>query len=169
MTLKNSNIVIGAITFALIIGAIVTGCMTRKVTTVTGTSATGFTTNTTTVVDEVNLQLDCEGIRIAAAGLVTVAIQKTGHDAKVIQALTDAHTGLDGALHGLNTNTLAQVEAQLKGVNNPQLTQEVDSFALSVSKLEQGLVQKYGATVGGEIAQAITQAITDGIGLGLGL
>lgn len=150
---------------ALLAAVVTTGCVLSKKQTVTPNGTGGFTTNVVTTVNELNLALWTGGTRLAAAGL-TAEFKK---DPVAVKALTDAHIALDGILHGANTNTTANVVEMLKSTGNPQLTMETTSFMNSVSKIEQGLLEKYGTTVAGEISVAFTQAISDGIALGLNL
>lgn len=145
---------------------IATGCMTQRVQKID--PATGFT-NTVTVVNEVNLSLDCEGIKLAACGTVIAVGKVTKGDEKVLMALADAHTTLDGILHGINSATSQDVLDMLKNSGNAQLAKEAQSFAMTVSNIEQKYLQGVSATVRGEITTKITQAIDDGLAMGLNL
>lgn len=156
----------GFLPFALIaVVAVVisTGCMTSKVAQVQPNG----TTNYVTVVNEVNLALDCEGIKLGAAGTVVAVEKLTHNDPKAIQAMQVAQTTIDGVLHGTSTATRQDILNILNKSGNATLAKEAESFAETVSNIEQKYLQGVSATVAGEITVKINQAIDDGLALGL--
>lgn len=147
--------------------AFITGCVLGKKTTVTTNPNGTFTTNTVVVVNEANLALDSAALQAATAiGVNAVRIQ-TKNDPGVIQAMKDAKTALDGILMGASQQTTDQVLALLKANGNPALQQQVTSLVQTISALEQGLLQKYGATVAGEITLSILKSVDAGLAIGL--
>jgi len=153
--------VIAVATAALLI--VPSGCMTRKVTTVTQTT-TGFDTNVVTEVNTNNLILESSALQAATAISVSIVVQK---DPSVIPALKDAQTALDGVLNGSNPQTTQQVLETLKATGNPALTSEITSLMATASALEQNLLARYGAGVAGQISVALTRAANAGIIVGL--
>lgn len=151
---------------AIAISAVVisTGCMTSKVAQINPTTGA---TNFVTVVNEVNLALDCEGIKLGAAGTVVAVEKLTHNDPKAIQAMQVAQTTIDGVLHGTSTATRQDILNILNKSGNATLAKEAESFAETVSNIEQKYLQGVSATVAGEITIKINQAIDDGLALGL--
>lgn len=141
-----------------------TGCLTSKTQTVTGTAATGFSTNTVTTVNEANLALDSAGLQSMTAISVSMLVNK---NAGLVPPLKNAQVALDGILNGSNPQTTAQVLAMLKAQNNADMTTEITSLVTSVSQLEQDLLKKYGASVAGEITVALVRAVDRGLIVGL--
>lgn len=147
-----------------------TGCATSHKVTITQDPTSGaFSTNTTVVVNEVNLALDCVAAQGATAIAVNVVLVQTKHDPNVVQALKNAKIAMDGILNGSNQQTTAQVLALLKAQGNQALTDQVTQLVDTVSKLEQGLLQKYGTTVAGEISLSLLKAVDAGLTIGLGV
>jgi len=132
------------------------GCVTSKTTAPNG--ATTITVNTN------NLALDAAVLQSATAIAVSVAIQK---DPGAIPALKDASTALTGILTGANTQNTAQLLQTLGASNNPTLAAEITPLIGTASALEQQLINKYGSSVGGQIALAITKAVAAGFAIGL--
>lgn len=148
-----------AITLAAAIGLIAlsnTGCMTSKVAGPNGTTVTVVNTN--------NLALDASVFQGAVAISVSLLAQK---DPSVVPPLRSAHVALDGILNGANQMTTQEVLNMLKAAGNPALSAEVTSLVQTASALEQTLLMKYGAEVGGQIGLALVKAADAGIVIGL--
>lgn len=160
------------ISVALLATAIVsltqTGCVTTKTTTVTaGTNSAGLATLTTNVVvtvNQANLALDCAGIQAATGLTVAEVLQK---DPTARPVIVDVQTGLNGILNGATPATTAQAEALITKSNNAAVTAQLTPIINNMSSLEQSLIKKYGAGVGGQIAVAVTTAVLNGINAGL--
>lgn len=150
-----------------VIGLLSTGCAIAHKSTITANPNGTYTTNTTAVVNESNLALDCVAVQGATAIAVNVVLVQTKHDAGVIESLKNAKLALDGILLGSNQQTTQQVLELLKANGNPALQQQLTQLIDTASKLEQGLIQKYGVTVAGEIALSILKSIDAGLAIGL--
>ena len=145
----------------------IVGCVTAKKITTTANADGTFTTNTTTVVNEANLALDCAGIQVVTAVSVNAVRIQSKNDPNVLNALKNAKVALDGILTGANQQTTAQVLTILKANDNPALQQQVSSLVQTVSALEQSLLQKYGTGVAGEITLSILKSVDAGLAIGL--
>lgn len=159
MFLKLSAAVLAVLSVTLI------GCVTSKVSTVTPT-ATGFVTNTVTVVNTNNLTLDAAALQAATAVSVSLVVNNP-KNAAMIPALKDAQIALDGILNGSNATTTTQVLTLLQANSNPALSQEITSLLSVVSAFEQSVLAKYGPSVAGQIGLAVTRAIDAGLIVGL--
>lgn len=159
MNKKQTTIVL-TLASLLISGLLIAGCVTSKV----QTPGPNGTTITTTVVNTNNLNLDAAVLQGATAISVSLLVQK---DPSTIQPLKNAHVALDGILNGANQMTTQEVLTMLKASGNPQLSAEVTSLVQTASSLEQTLLAKYGAEVGGQIAVAVTRAVDAGLIIGL--
>lgn len=135
-------------------------CMTKKVTAIASDPTTGvFSTNTVTEVDTNNLALDVSVLQGATATAVSILVQK---DPAALPALEDAKLAMEGILFGNDTNTTARV-LQLTGqTTDPNVQAEIGNLLQLVSGVEQAALQKYGATVGGQISVAVTRAVYAG-------
>jgi hypothetical protein len=153
-----------SILLSAILCAGLTGCMTHKVSTVSGSAATGFTTNTTTQVDEANLAIDASVLQGLVATATALAVQ---HNPDAVPALKTAQRALDDVANGISQQSVQDVLGKLKAQSNQVVAQQVDSLLKAASGVEQKLVQKYGATVGGEIAIAMIKAADAGMIVGL--
>lgn len=152
---------------AALVAVTLVGCATARKNTITNNPDGTVTTNTTVVVNEVNLALDCVVAQGATAIAVNVVLVQSKHDPGVVQALKNAKTALDGILNGANQQTTQQVLDILKTNGNASLQQQVTQLVDTVSKLEQVLLQKYGVTVAGEITTSLLRAIDAGLAVGL--
>jgi hypothetical protein len=145
-----------------------TGCMTSKQSTVTeATNSAGvisYQTNVVTVVNQANLDLDCAGIQAATGLAVSMALQK---DPAAKPALVNIQTALSGILQGANTNSVKQIATLIGSSTNPAVAANLTPLVSTMSTLEQSLIQKYGASTGGQIGLAIATAISNGINSGL--
>jgi len=155
-----------AVSLALI-AVVSVGCMTSKKVTTSANPDGSFTSTTNVVVNEANLALDCTAISGVTAVAVNTALIQSKHDPVVLQALKNSKTALDAILFGTSQQTTQQVLDLLKINGNPALEQQVSQLVDTVSKLELALLQKYGTTVKGEIANSILQAIDTGLTIGL--
>lgn len=158
---------IGCLAMAVAIG----GCMTSRVVTITpgGTNATtgsitGPATNTVTIVNTNNLQLDCLAIQGLAAG-ATVGARLA--DTNTIPYLQDAQTAMGGLLNGASEGSTAQILDALGQSGNTNLATAFAPVVAAASSIEQGLLAKYDTSVAGQISVAITRAVYNGISLGL--
>jgi hypothetical protein len=148
---------------AILCAGLMAGCMTHKVSTVSGSAATGFTT-TTTQVDEANLAIDASVLQGLVATATALAVQ---HNPDAVPALKTAQRALDDVANGISQQSVQDVLGKLKAQSNQVVAQQVDSLLKAASGVEQKLVQKYGATVGGEIAIAMIKAADAGMIVGL--
>ncbi len=160
--IQNSKILAAIFAIGLLAAS---GCMTRKVSTVTPGPAGTFTTNTVTEVNTNNLILDCAAIQSLTATAATLAIQK---DHAAAPILRDVHTALEGILNGANPGSVQDIlNAAGYEQSNPAVESEIGPLVSLVSALEQSLLQKYGASVSGQISIAIAQAVCRGVKIGI--
>jgi hypothetical protein len=152
--------------------ALIAGCMTSKTTTVTpaatntvnGVTTTNFTTNVVVTVNQATLALDCAGIQAAAGLAVSLTVQK---DPAAKPILQNIQTTITGVLNGAGANSVSQIAGLFGGSGNAAVVQNLTPVVNQMSSLEQSLVAKYGATVGGQITIAILNALNNGIAQGL--
>ena len=144
-----------------------TGCMTSKQSTVTeSTNSAGFVsyqTNDVTVVNQANLALDCAGIQAAMGLAVSMTLQK---DPGAKPEIQNIQTALTGILNGANTNSVKQIATLIGSSTNAVVAANLTPLVVTMSTLEQSLIQKYRATTGGQIGLAIATAINNGIASG---
>jgi hypothetical protein len=147
------------------------GCLTDKTSSVTattntqfGVTTTNYATNTVVTVNSNALALDCAGIQSLTGLGVSVAIQE---DPKAKQIIQNIQTALSGVLNGAGTNTVLQIQSLIGSSGNAAVTSNLAPVVNSLSSLEQTLVKKYGATVGGQIGLALATAVNVGITAGL--
>lgn len=150
-----------------IVAVLFTACMTQKVPVVTGSAATGFSTNMVTEINTANLALDSAALQGATAIAVNLVLTQTKHDPGVVQALKNAHIAIDGILVGASQQTTAQVLEMLKIQNNAALSAQATSIMNAASALEQQLLAKYGASVAGQISIEILKSVDAGLAVGL--
>lgn len=152
--------------------ALVPGCMTSKITTVTpgGTNDQGVafapSTNTVTIVNTNNLQLDASIIKRGTAAILVgvLKIPAVQKDTAVIPALKDAQTALNGILDGSNSQTTQQVLDTLGQSSNQALASQIGPLIDFASAGEQALIAKYGSgPVAGQISVAVARAVRDGL------
>lgn len=143
-----------------------TGCTSTSTVTESTNSAGVVTsvTNTITTVNEAALLLDTSILQGATAIAVSTIVQK---DPSAVPALKQAETALGEVLGGATTNSTQQILTALGQGSNATLTAEIAPLVGTISGLEQTLLQKYGATVSGEITIAIAKAVTSGFAVGL--
>lgn len=146
------------------LAGLLTGCLLSKTQTVTGSAATGFTTNTVTTVNEGNLAIYTTTIRGATALSARIVLT---HNKALAQPLQDAQTALTGIINGSNPQTVSQVLEMLKAQNDPILTREATDLVTLASQLEQKLLSQFGQSAVGEITLKLAQAASDGLSLGL--
>ena len=144
----------------LIIASLNTGCVTKKVQTVTNGQ-----TNTVTVVNQENLDLDAAALQ-GATSIATAFIVSKGNPAD-IAALKNAELAINGILNGANQQTTQQVIDLLKANGSATLQTQVSGLVQAASALEQKLLNKYGTTVAGQISVELTKAIYAGLVIGL--
>jgi hypothetical protein len=171
---------LAAITITLALALLPQGCATEKQVVASTNTTTAITTNTSgqvidttntlvtqvtnTVVNPAVLALDCAAIQTGAGVAVNFAVAKDPN-ARVV--LGNVETALSGVLNGATTNSIAQVGTILGTTGNQAVTSSLSPLINSLSTYEQGLLAKYGQSVGGQIVLAITKAIYNGIQQGL--
>lgn len=151
-----SIVLLGALAF--------TGCLTKRTSTVTGTAATGFTTNTVTTVNEDNLAIDSAVFQSVVTTATALLVQ---HDPASAAPLRTAQRALDDVVNGVSQQSVNDVLGKLKAQGNPVVAQQVDSLLKAASAIEQKLVMKYGSSVAGEITIALVRAADAGLVVGL--
>lgn len=132
------------------VAAMQTGCLLHKVTTVTGDAASGFVTNTTTVVDDVVLEGYCAGLQLVGTPAVTYALSKDPSAKPIVQ---DIQMALNGALNGADSNVVATVEGFLG--KNQALDDQLTPLIKAASDLRGRLLAKYGDKAAVQITTAI--------------
>jgi LysM repeat protein len=145
--------------------ALTPGCLTSKKQVVTGTTATGFTPHTVVTVNQAVLDADCLVVKVVATQATQRLAAKGGG---TVQTLRDIETALNGIISGANTGSAGQV-IKLIGVkpNDTATADEVTQLVKDLSDYEQSLIQKYGATVAGQISLAIAKAVYAGMAAAL--
>jgi hypothetical protein len=136
------------------------GCMTSEVTTVTPPTTnsvtgvvTGPVTNTATVVNEANLELDCAGLQLVGTPALIFTLEKEPAARPVV---VDIQTALTGAIVGVDTNVLDSIDGLIGG--DAALQASLLPLIQGASSLEQSLLQKYGNAVATQISIAILKA-----------
>jgi hypothetical protein len=142
--------------------------MTSKTTTVTqSTNSAGAVTSATNVVvtvNQANLALDCAGIQAATGIAVSLTLQK---DPAAKPEIQNIQTALSGILNGAGTNSVNQIATLIGSSKNAAVVANLTPVVNSMSSLEQSMIAKYGAAVGGQFGLAIATAISNGINSGL--
>ena len=131
------------------------GCLLRKKQVVTTNPLTGIsTTNTVTVVNEVNLAIDCAGFELAATPLLTRALSS---DPSARPIVVDVRTAVDGLQNGVNTNTMAIIVGYAG--KNAALDKQLGGLVQKVSDLRGQLLVKYGSSNALVIEQAVAASV----------
>ena len=157
---KNTALCAGLLALA----GCISGCMTTKTPVVTpGVNGGPPTTNIVVTVNQANLAMDCAGIQAAT----TIAVSEVASNQQAVAILTDFNLVLSGIINGANSNSVPQVMALLGKNGNAAIQQEITPLVAAASQLEQQLLNKYGATVSGQITIAIAKAVSNGIAVGL--
>lgn len=149
------------------VAMLTSGCVIGHKQVVSGSAATGYTTNSVAFVNEANLTLDASALQATTAIAVNVVLVQTHKDPQIIAALKNAKVAMDGILGGTSQQTTQQVIDILKANGNPSLVAQVTSIVNAVSALEQQLLAKYGTTIAGEISIEILKSLDAGLGVGL--
>lgn len=127
------------------------------------TTNTSFTTNY--VVNETVLGADCLALESATTLGMSIAIQK---DPALKPYFAQAVEIGQGVLSGVPTNAAAQIAARLGEINNPVVVASVANTLNSASKLEQGLLAKYGTNNAVIIGTAVGNAFIAGASVVVG-
>lgn len=135
------------------------GCVTKKVRTVSTDPATGaLTTNTVTQVNTNNLMLDCAVLKLMGTPAVTyvLANDKSGNARAIV---TDIQTALRGALNGTDPDITATINGFIS--NDASVRAQFTPLIQAASALRGQLLAKYGDKVGVQIGTAILQTDLD--------
>ena len=136
-----------------------TGCFTEKTVSVTpaSTNAAGVviaaSTNTVTTVNQATLDLDCAGLQLVGTPALIYAIQK---DPAARPIVADIQVALQGALNGVDTNVVTQINGLIGG--DAALQASITPLIQGAAALEQQLLRKYGNVAGVQITEAILRA-----------
>lgn len=117
------------------------------------------TQGTNTVVNTNALIIDASVIQGIASAAATTIIAKDP-SAKVY--LQDYNTAVSGLINGATPSSAGQIVSLWSKSPNPTIAADIAPLVNAVSGFEQGLLAKYGPTVGGQIAIAILKAIGAG-------
>lgn len=146
-----------ALTAVTMIATLAAGCMTSKTTSVTPPGTNSITgavspsmTNTITVVNQANLDLDCAGLQLVGTPALIYAMEK---DPTARPIVLDVQVALQGALLGADINVVAKINGLIGG--DAALEASILPLIQGASSLEQSLLAKYGSVVGVQITEAI--------------
>ncbi|MDR3427838.1 hypothetical protein [Silvimonas sp.] len=147
--------VVSLVASAILLG----GCMTESSTSVTPASTNSVgqvtppVTNTVTIINEQNLALDCAALQLVGTPALIYALTS---DPSARPIVSDIQVALTGALDGVNTNVVSDVDG-LVG-NNAALQASILPLITAAGTLEQQLLVKYGTNNAVIVTKAVLQA-----------